>query len=61
MYKIAKCIYCKLWNSKVHKGNTEYKEEVLLCRYFNDYCIDLRSDETFVQYFSTVLKLVDSY
>ena len=28
---------------------SQLKGEVLMCRYFNDYCIDLRSDETFVQ------------
>ena len=50
IFIIAKCINCNLPNCKVQKGKSEYKGEVLFCRYFNDYWIDLRSDETFVQY-----------
>ena len=38
-----------LQNCKVHKGNSKYRGEMFLCDYFNDYWIDLRSDETFVQ------------
>ena len=34
----------------MHKGSSKYNGEVLMWRYFSEYWIDLRSDETFVQY-----------
>ena len=34
----------------MHERNSKYKGEVLMCRCFKDYWIDLRSDESFVQY-----------
>ena len=38
----------------MHKGSSEYKGEVLLCHYFSHYWIDLRLDETFVQFVLTM-------
>ena len=46
---------------KVHKVKSEYKEEVLLCHYFNGYWIDLRSNETFVQYFVSTSLFLQQY